>query len=87
MVVLDNHLKVDELWTTILKSKVSSKRWIQIHDSVGHWVKDQKQSLFSAFTGCDTVSAFVGKDKTQHGKNVFENVEEVFRFISFPYDN
>lgn len=67
--------------------KGPSRKWIQIHYIVGHWVKDQKQSFFPAFTGCDTVSAFVGKDKTQHGKNVFENVEEVFRFLSSPFDS
>lgn len=59
---------------------------------LGHWAQHQKNmSIFYAFTGCDTVSAFVGKDQTQHcrlGKawNVFENVKEVFKFVSSTCD-
>jgi hypothetical protein len=42
-----------------------------------------------AFTGCDSVSAFVGKGKKTvwQAWNVFENATEVFNCLSSPCDN
>jgi hypothetical protein len=52
----------DHLWMTFGKGK--DLRWIPIHDIVRSLGPRSKAvPFFHAFTGCDTVSAFVGKGK------------------------
>jgi hypothetical protein len=72
-------LNVDHLWMTFGKGK--DLRWIPIHyivRSLGP--RSEALPFFHAFTGCDTVSAFVGKCKKTAWQawNVFENATEVF---------
>lgn len=65
VVVFDDHSKIDKLWTTFGKGE--DLRWIPIQDIVRSLGPGSKALSFShAFKGCDTVSAFVGKYKTQH---------------------
>ena len=87
-VAVFDDLNVDHLWMTFGKGK--DLRWIPIHDivrSLGPWSK--AVPFFHAFTGCDTVSAFVGKGKKTAWQawNVFENATEVFHCLSSPCDN
>lgn len=68
-------LNVDALWVTFEKGK--DLRWIPIHDIVRSLGPRSKAlPFFHAFTGCDTMSAFVGKGKKTAWQawNVFENV-------------
>lgn len=68
-------LNVDALWVTFGKGK--DLRWIPIHDIVRSLGPRSKAlPFFHAFTGCDTMSAFVGKGKKTAWQawNVFENV-------------
>ena len=67
MAVFDD-LNVDHLWMTFGKGK--DLRWIPIHDIVRSLGPRSKAlPFFHAFTGCDAVSAFVGKGKKkQHGR-------------------
>ena len=65
-------------------------RWIPIHSIVRSLGPRSKAlSFFHAFTGCDTMSAFVGKGKKTvwQAWNVFENATEVFRCLSSSCDN
>ena len=81
-------LNVDHLWMTSGKGK--ALRWIQIHDIVRSLSpRSEALPFFHTFTGCDTVSAFVGKgEKTAwQAWNVFENAKEVFHCFSSPCDN
>lgn len=74
MTVLED-LNVDALWVTFGKGK--DLQWIPIHDIVRSLGPRSKAlPFFHAFTGCDTVSAFVGKGKKTAWQawNVFENV-------------
>ena len=51
-------LNVDHIWMTFGKGK--ALRWIQIHDIVRSLSpRSEALPFFHAFTGCDTVSAFV----------------------------
>jgi hypothetical protein len=64
-------------------------RWISIHDIVRSLDPRSKAlSFFHAFTGCDTVSTFVGKGKKTawQARNVFENATEVLHCLSSPCD-
>lgn len=68
-------LNVDALWVKFGKGK--DLQWIPIHDIVRSLGPRSKAlPFFHAFTGCDTVSAFVGKGKKTAWQawNVFENV-------------
>lgn len=68
-------LNVDALWVTFGKGK--DLQWIPIHDIVRSLGPRSKAlPFFHAFTGCDTMSAFVGKGKKTAWQawNVFENV-------------
>lgn len=68
-------LNVDALWVTFGKGK--DLRWIPIHDIVRSLGPRSKAlPFFHAFTGCDTMSTFVGKGKKKAWQawNVFENV-------------
>ena len=70
--------------------KGKALRWIQIHDIVRSLSpRSEALPFFHTFTGCDTVSAFVGKgEKTAwQAWNVFENAKEVFHCFSSPCDN
>ena len=61
-VVVFDDLNMDHLWMTFGKGKYL--RWIPIHDIVRSLGPRSKAlPFFHAFTGCDTVSAFVGKGK------------------------
>lgn len=74
MAVLED-LNVDALWVTFGKGK--DLRWIPIHDIVRSLGQRSKAlPFFHAFTGCDTMSTFVGKGKKTAWQawNVFENV-------------
>ena len=64
--VLDD-LNVDHLWMTFGKAKYL--RWIPIHDIVRSLgLRSKALPFFHPFTGCDTVSAFVGKGQRQYGR-------------------
>jgi hypothetical protein len=81
-------LNVDHIWMTFGKGK--DLRWIPIHDIVRSLSPRSKElPFFHAFTGCDTVSAFVGKGKKTAWQawNGFENAKEVFHCFSSPCDN
>lgn len=87
-VAVFDDLNVDHLWMTFGKGK--DLRWIPIHDIVRSLGPRSKAlPFFHAFTGCDTVSAFVGKGKKTAWQawNVFENATEVFHCLSSPCDN
>ena len=76
------------MWITFGKGK--ALRWIPIHDIVRSLSpRSQALPFLHAFTGCDTVSAFVGKGgKTAwQAWNVLENAKEVFHCFSSPCDN
>jgi hypothetical protein len=65
--------------------KGKALRWIQIHDIVRSLSpRSEALPFFHAFTGCDTVSAFVWKcEKTAwQAWNVLENAKEVFHCFS-----
>ena len=87
-VAVFDDLNVDHLWMTFGKGK--DLRWISIHDIVRSLGPRSKAlPFFHAFTGCDTVSAFVGNGKKTAWQawNVFENATEVFHCLSSPCDN
>jgi hypothetical protein len=87
-VAVFDDLNVDHLWMTFGKGK--DLRWIPIHDSVrSPGPRSKALPFFRAFTGCDTVSTFVGKGKKTAWQawNVFENATEVFHCLSSPCDN
>jgi hypothetical protein len=87
-VAVFDDLNVDHLWMTFGKGK--DLRWIPIHDSVRSLGPRSKAlPFFRAFTGCDTVSTFVGKGKKTAWQawSVFENATEVFHCLSSPCDN
>jgi hypothetical protein len=66
-VAVFDDLNVDHLLMTFGKGK--DLRWIPIHDIVRSLGPRSKAlPFFHAFTGCDTVSAFVGKGQRQYGR-------------------
>ena len=79
-------LDVEQLWIAFGKGK--DFRWIPIHD-IAKTLGPKARALpfFHAFTGCDTVSAFVGKGKScWQAWNVFLDATEVFHRFSAPID-
>ena len=55
-------LGLEQLWITFRKGK--DMRWLPIHTILAKLGPRSKTlPFFHAFTGCDTVSAFVGKGK------------------------
>ena len=55
-------LNIDALWLAFGKGE--NFRWLPIHDiSKSLGPRSKALPFFHAFTGCDTVSAFVGKGK------------------------
>ena len=80
-------LNLESLWITFGKGK--DLRWIPVHSIVRSLgPKSNALPFFHAFTGCDTVSAFVGKGKLTAWQawNVLENVTETFCKLSQPCD-
>ena len=80
-------LNIDALW--IAFGKRDNFRWMPIHD-ICKLLGPRSKALpfFHAFTGCDTVSAFVGKGKKSAWQawNVDEEATEVFRSLSTATD-
>lgn len=80
-------LQIDTLWLAFGKGKYF--RWIPVHDiSKSLGPRSKALPFFHAFTGCDTVSAFVGKGKKSAWQawNVFEAATEVFRSLGTAKD-
>lgn len=87
-VAVFDDLNVDHLWVTFGKGK--DLLCIPIHDIVRSLGPRSKAlPFFHAFTGCDTMSAFVGKGKKTAWQawNVLEKATEVFHCLSSPCDN
>ena len=81
-------LGLEQLWITFGKGK--DMRWLPIHTIVAKLGPRSKAlPFFHAFTGCDTVSAFVGKGKKTAWQawNVYDNATETFRSLSKPCDS
>lgn len=80
-------LDIDKLWITFGKGK--DLLWIPIHDLVTSLGPRAKAlPFFHAFTGCDTVLAFVGKGKKSAWQvfSVCDRATEVFQALSKPCD-
>ena len=78
-------LHINELWITFGKGK--DIRWIPVHQTTrALGPRCIALPFFHAFTGCDAVSAFVGKGKKSALQtwNVFEAATEVFTRLSGP---
>ena len=87
-VAVFDDLHVDQLWMTFGKGK--DLLWIPIHFNLRSLGPRSKAlPFFHAFTGCETVSAFVGKgNKTAwQARNVFENATGIVRCLSSPCGN
>ena len=83
-----NDLGLEQLWITFGKGK--DMRWLPIHTIVAKLGPRSKAlPFFHVFTGCDTVSAFVGKGKKTAWQawNVYDNATETFRSLSKPCDS
>ena len=80
-------LNIDALWLAF--GKGNNFRWMPIRDICKSLGPRARALPFSpAFTGCDTVSAFVGKGKKSAWQawNVDEDALEVFRRLSLAMD-
>ena len=80
-------LNIDALWLAFGKGK--KIKFIPIHDACRSLGPHSKAlPFFHAFTGCDTVSAFVGMGKKSAWQawNVCETTTEVFRSLSAATD-
>ena len=84
-----NQINPDELWLAFgLKSNF---RYIPIHEIVGKMDPMTCKALpvIHAFTGCDTVSAFAGRDKKTAWNTwkVFPDVNEAFEHLLLMEDD
>jgi len=77
-------LGLEQLWVSFGTGK--RRRWIPIHDLCAHMGPEKSKGLlfFHAFSGCDTVSGFIGKGKTYFLQtwNVLPDITETFAKLS-----